>query len=559
MAPTGTTRSTASTGSQARVTREDSDVYAYALRVAVLQANMAQPPTASQPLSTVSSSASSSSTPAPAPHAPTATASALAAPHVRTSSAFRPDAWTKSLFSPLGDVFSASGNGKDGSVRLPKEFLKVMDTKMAQVARGAEPAYTDPLFRQTIGTFYGAFANPAAQRQFKANRQLEEIILRFTTTSSEVLKKQLPGDEWKLHLEHQVGQFMLLSRDCLRSREVKNVPAELLQRLDAHCAKLSGQALPPTPSTSKNTLDAPPPPVPGMATNVQEMPLVQAVGRIFGKTDAELTKDVISLRRQCTEKVRRARLDCFRRKRGRGADTFVLLRNARPQAAYNDLKLCIDHVAQGARFPARREDFDLDDTFQAWKKQESAELTDLLVEMISRNPSLRSAPSEVPPKPSDVGSVSNRSSVVGLSSPSPEGSTVGTSSGDEDSAVSDAFVFVPPDPRFYYKRLYEIALHYDYDRMSELPPDEAVALTILSPVDEDLLHCCAVRWRIIPPVRASTFLALITQLYKDSAVPVACVSEALQGLNRVAEDWPYSRWPWADVSPISFLSQSMPD
>ena len=163
--------------------------------------------------------------------------------------------------------------------------------------------------------------------------------------------------------------------------------------------------------------------------------------------------------------------------------------------------------------------------------------------MISRNQSLRTSASpsaEVTPTPSSsalpprAGSISNRSSVH---------------AGEDDSLlVSDAFTFVPPDPKFYYKRLYEIALDHDYDHMSDLPPDEAVPLTILTPVHEQLLRDCQLRWRIIPPVRASTFLALITQHYKDAGVPVACVSEALGGLDRVAEDWQYDRWPWADVS-----------
>jgi hypothetical protein len=128
-----------------------------------------------------------------------------------------------------------------------------------------------------------------------------------------------------------------------------------------------------------------------------------------------------------------------------------------------------------------------------------------------------------------------------------------TGHSSEEEIVSEGFVFVPPDPKFYYKRLFEIALDHDYDAMSQLPPDEYVSLTILSPVHEELLRDCEKRWRIMAPVRASTFLALITQHYKHQGVPEACVGEALTGLERIEEDWPYSRWPWADVRSISLV------
>lgn len=168
--------------------------------------------------------------------------------------------------------------------------------------------------------------------------------------------------------------------------------------------------------------------------------------------------------------------------------------------------------------------------------------------MIQRTPELvHSAPTEVHRTDANgTGSFSNRSSIVGLATPSPDGSSTGPHSGDED-ITEHAFVFVPPDPKFYYKRLFEIALDHDYEAMKDLPPDEDVSLTILSPTHEALLRDCETRWRIVAPLRASTFLALICQHYKHQEVPEACVVEAMSGLERVADVWSYWRWPWADV------------
>lgn len=277
-----TTRSAASTSS---VPHEDSDVYAYALRVAVLS-------------SAIATASSSSPIPPPSTSAP-----------LRPSSSFRPaDGWANAILS-LGDSFKDSG-GKDGkgAAKFPKELVKVLDAKMEKVARGADVGYTDALLRQTIGAFYGTYAQPGFQRKMKDNRQIEELILMFVTTASAVLKKRLEGDEWKPQLNSQVGSFVSMIRDCLKSREVKNVPPELLVRLETYCAKLVPSSGPDSysdssASTSRRTLDSAPPALPGMVTNVQEMPLVQAVGRLFGKPNADLTRDVVAIRRLCTEKV----------------------------------------------------------------------------------------------------------------------------------------------------------------------------------------------------------------------------------------------------------------
>lgn len=190
--------------------------------------------------------------------------------------------------------------------------------------------------------------------------------------------------------------------------------------------------------------------------------------------------------------------------------------------------------------------------------------------MINRNPELvKSTPSEFPPSSSSSsnnnhnslsristnGSISNRSSMIGASSSSETGSI--RSSFDEESTLSSsvlpdaALYFVPPDPKYFYKRLFEIALDHDYEAMKDLPPDEDVSLTILSSIHEELLSNCAVRWRIMVTLKSCTFLNLICQLYKHQGVPEACVVEAMSGLSRVADSWNYWRWPWLDVSLFS--------
>ncbi|GAA5862773.1 hypothetical protein JCM3774_001917 [Rhodotorula dairenensis] len=540
---------------------DDSVVYLYTLRAAVLDYNIQRAGHAEP-----SPDAESGGPSADASH--TTHASSLARPRLRQSrtGAIRSaDGWTSALTS-LGDVFKDSSAAASKASRFPKDFVKALDQRMERIARGADSTYSDPLFRQTIGAYYTTYAQPAFQKKLKENRQIEEVILMFVTTASGILKKRLEGDDWKPELNAQVGRFVSVIRDTLRvsSRQ----PGELLNRLDTYCAKLAEDAPPPPPSHSSlhvqtsllsanrasypsyspGTAVTPSPisPAPArdsmdlatMAANLSldDMPFVRAVGDIFGKSDAELRRDVASLNRACTE-----------------------------EAAFRDLKAIINVVAQlsvtsalarsssasqesgGGHFPFRRDDFDSEDAFLAWRKQENDELQELLLEMTMRNPELvKSGAATLAPVPPPNDLASRRSSRSSLVLVGPDGNMT-TEEGDERmSDVSSPYTFIPPDPRYCYRRLYSLALDHDYALMSTLPPDQDVSLTILSPMHEQLLRDCQVRWRVPPTTRAATFASLIAGLYREQGVPEECAGEALDLVKREEEKWRYWRWPTAD-------------
>lgn len=302
---------------------DDHVVYLYALRVAVLDHNIQRAGHAEP--------TQAEAKPAPTDGSSTTQASALTRPRIRQSktSSIRPaDGWTSALTS-LGDVFKDSSSSANKASRFPKDFVKALDQRMERIARGADPAFSDPLFRQTIGAFYTTYAQPSFQKKLKENRQTEEIILMFVTTASGILKKRLEGDDWKPELNAQVVRFVNVIRQTLRvaSRQ----PAELLKRLDTYCAKLAeegpapqatasipsphlsasqaaypsyaplGAGPPSSASPARDSMD-----MTAMAASLSldDMPLVCAIGTIFGKSEAELRQDVASLRQSCTEEVR---------------------------------------------------------------------------------------------------------------------------------------------------------------------------------------------------------------------------------------------------------------
>ncbi|GAA5827609.1 hypothetical protein JCM11251_001755 [Rhodosporidiobolus azoricus] len=581
-----TTRSAKSATSAAP--REDSDVYLYTLRIAVLNHNIAHAGHEIRPpASAAGASSSSTSTSRPQDGGSTVAASSLAKGSLRhsiASGSSRGDGWTSAL-SSLGDVFKDSSSSSNKSSRFPKDFVKVLDQRMERIARGADPAHSDALFRQTVGAFYTTYAQPSFHKKLKENRQIEEVILMFVTTASGVLRKRIEGDEWKPELNRQVGRFVGVIRDALKV--CSRVPGELLNRLDTYCAKLvepdapsapsrpghdrqqSTASASPYPSYSPNLSSGYSPSSPALVrqsidggsaassallpVNLDEMPQVRAVGAIFGKDREQLKRDVAALRRICSE-----------------------------QAAFNDLKQIMNNVAQlgssapssstvpaprpTSRFPFSRSDFESDEAFSAWLKQENDELQELLLQMTVRNPELvRNYATSMAAggllgveggAPLDGSRRSSRSSLVIVNS---DGEIEGGESemlAGASSTIGSGYTFVPTEPRFYYRRLYALALDHDYALMSTLPPDQDVSLSILSPEHEELLRDCQRWWRIPNTLRVAEFASLIAGLYKESGVPEECVQEALDGIERVEEQWKYWRWP-VDDRQFLFRSYSL--
>lgn len=250
------------------------------------------------------------------PNLPPSKLPSLHRPHLRHQA----ETWTNALFS-IGDVFKDASGSKDGkSAKFPKELVKVLRDKIERIAKGTDQYHQDMLLRSTFGVFYGTYTSDGFLKQLKENRKIEELILSFVTTATTVLKKRLDGDEWKVHLNSQVGIFVTIIRDCLRSKDVKGVSPELNARLDSYASKLVPPNLDPHalgrtdyrqslhiatnvsphPSTSADTTSISPWAV---SYSVQDMSSILLVGLLFGVSEAQLQKDVNVIRKICTEKV----------------------------------------------------------------------------------------------------------------------------------------------------------------------------------------------------------------------------------------------------------------
>jgi hypothetical protein len=199
-----------------------------------------------------------------------------------------------------------------------------------------------------------------------------------------------------------------------------------------------------------------------------------------------------------------------------------------------------------------------------------------MVIMIQFNPELaKSAPSEALPtsyssptgRPESMyvqttvdspvsrhGSVNSRYS---LASPLPNaypsvypvnGEAVGDAlSNDDDTPSGFNFTYIPPNTRKFYKRLIELCIEYDLKAMSSLPEDQEVSLTILSPRHLEVINECSLRWRIVPSYRVTCFLDVIKHKYEREEVPIECIPEGLQMIQKTMHDLDLEMWPNQDA------------
>lgn len=521
-------------------------------------------------------------------------------PHLRHST----DGWTNTIFS-IADVFKeGSGSKPEKSVKFPKELVKTLKVKIEAIAKGTDPNHQDLLLRSSFGVFYGTYTQDYYLKQLKENRNIEALILLFVTTATGVLRKRLNGDEWKTHLNSQVGVFVTIIRNCLRSKEVKNVPHELMTRLDSYAAKLIPPSTSSTdhlqqthetrrmPSASNSSL---PSPAESSSTfpwltshSIHDMSSVKTVGLLFGVSDSQLQKDLNNIRKICTEK-----------------------------AAFDDFKLCIDNISQQSPFPGRRADFDSDDAYRDWRTKELAQLQQAMLRMIQANPDLVQSKTYSglgqSPNPTDdfvlVGAKDNstlpsttpRDRTSGFESASTLSCTtapVGEGSSDRnlharqestyssknllasDLSPQDAleqarefeendddekhpdgwrsssnleeftmrqFAYIPPNPLNQYVSLMDQCLDYDLESMKSLAEDEEVSLKILSIPHLDLLEQCAFRWRLMTPFQVSVFSAAIVRRFEEEEIPIIdCVGEALADVFRVMEEIKFEVWATRD-------------
>ncbi|TKY85972.1 hypothetical protein EX895_004797 [Sporisorium graminicola] len=535
-----TTRSTKSSRSgYAREVMTDGDVYVFLLQVAyhahLSQARREAKAKARESLAT---------NPTGSLSAATSASTSKKVPDVASKS----DSWMG--FAGLADMVRDVG-GSSKSARFPEKLIKRLNDRLELIAMGRDTNYKDQSLRQTIGIFYGTFKEASFQKQMKENRKIEELILIFVTTAQGSLKKRSTGDEWKQDLNNQVGHFVNIIRECLKT--VSGVPRELTERLEGYSAKLAPTAAlasasastsaavssgsngyaavkehknPASASASRRTSSAST--LPTLSVNpLADFSLVRTVGALFSVDLSQLSQDVEFVKKACTE-----------------------------QAAMADLKRCVKNVNLQQPWPGRKEDFASEEAYQQWRSQELSSLSQIMMEMCQNNPELlkstsNDVPGLSPTRPTATRPDSYSGSAAASSTPStenasetatPDAEFAGLSIDSPDDDAFASFVYIPPDPRAYYHRALEICIDYDLEMIKHQPEEEEVSLSILSKSHVELLAECALRWRLTAPFLGVSNLEVIKSKYDNGEVPLDCVSESLGSVTRILSEVDFANW-----------------
>ncbi|KAI7470299.1 hypothetical protein KC351_g12754 [Hortaea werneckii] len=412
------------------------------------------------------------------------------------------------------------------STRFPHGFMSALDKRITKVLVGTEKGaeYSDPLVKRTFANFLNEFKNPTFRKTMEKDRRVEDLLLIFySRATSELAKGKGAGDEgWKWMVDRHVALFVRLisstlsNNDWTRDRpelsgRLKTLETKLLQN-DSDLASDTGKG---SSSSAGQSVEVEVP----RSYEVRDMPLVIRVCSVFAKPTAVAQNDINANKEIWTEK-----------------------------AALKDLKDYQNHMMLNTRVTLNRDDFENDEAFEAWRKGEFSDLSQMMLAIVQSNPELAKTSSsggtglptfrpELKHTDSNADASRNSSASAGadqagaesyvidqpvdisslsLGGDSPRDSATGGMDPNQTPAGHD-FTFIPPDARSYYCQLLKIALTHDLaDADLEPPPtaeDGSPGIKLLSRQSTELLNEVALRWRIPIFTRMVLFLEVIREKY----------------------------------------------
>ena len=422
------------------------------------------------------------------------------------------------------------------STRFPHGFMSELEKRLTGVIMGKEkkPEYNDARVKMTFAAFFNAFTEQGFRKRMEKDRRVEELVLIFFSKATQALQtgKAQNDDSWRFMADRHLALFVRLISLILKDHEWSRDRPELSSRLSTLETKLLANDQDLTSQSSKN--------VGGSSTveiivprsyEVKDMQLVQAVGRIFGLTNTQIQSDIDKNKLSWTA-----------------------------EAALRDLKTYQNLLSLNSRKTLRSDDFDLEEAYEAWKKSESPDLSQMMLTIVQSSPELAksTARSSFPlfnslsssSEPSDSGhsdlsrKMSEVSDVSSYTIDLPVDMSF-VNSVDSNSEVlqeeDNTFTFIPPDSRSYYRFILSQALTYDLkddSLQSSTATAETPAIKLLSKSSTELLNEIALRWRIPFVSRIVIFLDVIREKYVEGSINLDTLDEAF---NFVKEPLPDNR------------------
>ena len=411
------------------------------------------------------------------------------------------------------------------STRFPHGFMSELEKRLTSVLMGKEkkPEYNDATVKRTFAAFLNAFTEQSFRKRMEKDRRVEDLVLIFFSNATKELQKgKQPGDDaWKLMVDRHLALFIRLISLVLKDHDWVRDRPDLTNRLSTLESKLLAHDQDLAAATSRNggaggsTVEV----IVPLSYDVKDMPLVRHVARVFGITPAQVQSDVNKYKPIWTEK-----------------------------AALQDLKSYQVYLNLHSRKTLRNDDFDLDESYEAWKKAEIHDLSQMMLAIVQSNPELAKSTqgTNVPqinrsssnmeafePAYFDAqkrGTDSSDASPyvfdqpVDMSSLNSSNDTADTSSEDEE-----VFTYIPSDARIYYRFILAQAITHDLNdpdaRLSE-SAQQVSMMSILSKHSVELLNEISLRWRVTESSRTVLFLDVIREKFVDQDITLDTLDAA---------------------------------
>ncbi|KAK3329011.1 hypothetical protein B0H66DRAFT_507067 [Apodospora peruviana] len=416
--------------------------------------------------------------------------------------------------SSIGDLmkeFVPSGSSYAYN-KLPHDFRRSLEKRMSGVLQGIErlAGYNDAAVKRTFAEAYTAFTAKDFQKSIDKDRKVEPLLLIFYSAASKAQSRgKAPDDHsWKPLVDRHLAMFIRLLSSILQSHGGER-DRELINRLNTLENKLLTNDQNLSLDTGQEDHSFVEVEVP-LTYEIKDMPMVQVVAKIFGLTNSQVQGDLDSKVPHWTE-----------------------------EAALKDFKTYQFRLSADMAGTLRRQDFDVDDSFEEWKRHENPHLAQIFAEILSVRPDLKGTSTAahdkaLPIRPQSLYAEGQAYTDLGkmLSNPNSglsgydSGMSLGSLSLEDASSIRSVdepnYTFIPADSRAVYKMILQYAMSYD-----QLHTDSSAPSFPFSEHSMELLIELSVRWRIPQFTRYVTFVEVAVRKFLDQEITVEQLDQCL--------------------------------